>query len=358
MKLSLAIAGAVAAAASLIAGATRPTLYPFEESRQAYPGIDFSTHTFAIKGADTLRLDVYIDPTVEMPGPKPILFYLYGGGWEAGARKGYVNDLFGHLPYFANQGFVVVSGEYRLGFLRARKSGEIADKGIIQYMAEDSLVDSSVWPAVVRSVDIAVEDFLDATRYVAEHAAQWGADPTKIVATGGSAGAITVLTAEHRIANRDADALARLPEGFNFAGVIPMAGGVWTASTDSLQWATNPCPLMMFHGDADPIVPYSTRRFGCGTQWGVKEIATQCRRMGVPYALYTVAGGDHAMANNPLLYNGADVVQWVRRVVIDGEPMTLDVTESTTSERYTRDGYWFDRWMKAHKPAPSTPADY
>ena len=73
------------------------------------------------------------------------------------------------------------------------------------------------------AVNIAVEDLFSATLFVLENAEQWQIDTEKIITSGSSAGAISVLQAENAICNRTSSA-AVLPQGFNYAGVISYAG--------------------------------------------------------------------------------------------------------------------------------------
>src|ERR1043166_3822029 len=56
------------------------------------------------------RLDVYTPDAAAFPGPRPVVFFLYGGGWQSGER--------GHYKFvgeaFTSRGFVVVVPDYRV----------------------------------------------------------------------------------------------------------------------------------------------------------------------------------------------------------------------------------------------------
>ena len=71
------------------------------------------------------------------------------------------------------------------------------------------------------AIDTAVEDFYDATGFVINQSSDWNIDVEQIVASGSSAGAITVLQAEYDLCNGH-ELAKRLPTGFNYAGVIHM----------------------------------------------------------------------------------------------------------------------------------------
>ena len=64
------------------------------------------------------------------------------------------------------------------------------------------------------AVDMAVEDLYDATSFIVGQARAWGLDPSAVVASGSSAGAITVLQGEYERCTGSALS-RRLPEGYN-----------------------------------------------------------------------------------------------------------------------------------------------
>lgn len=321
----------------------------FPDGRNAMKGVVRTTYRFKTVDSDTLLLDVFEAPEVPsaMAGNRrPVFFYDYGGGWQAGSRHDMVSDRLDLCPYFARHGWTAVCFDYRLGFLRARQSGRIEDKCILQYIAAGEFADPKVWGAVQDAIDMAVDDTVDALAFLADNAAGWGADTARVVGMGGSAGAINLLTLENRKCNgTHPQQTSRLPRGFNFAALAPMAGGVWRTATDSLRWNSRPCPMLLFHGDADPVVPYDKVEFPASkaSMWGSKQIARQLWQMGVPCALYTVAGGDHAWSANPVIFNRPDVEHFVRRVLDYKEPLQLDIHQNTPG--LNRDGYWFARYM-------------
>ena len=79
-------------------------------------------------------------------------------------------------------------------------------------------------------------------------------DPSNIVISGSSAGAISVMQAEYEIANRTSWASV-LPQGFNYAGVMSFSGAILSRK-GKVKYQTVPCPTMMLHGTADMLVPY------------------------------------------------------------------------------------------------------
>ncbi|GAB7070659.1 alpha/beta hydrolase [Mycobacterium hodleri] len=85
--------------------------------------------------------------------PVPVAMFFHGGGWVVGDLDSYDNDARRHA---VGSGALVVSVEYRLA-------------------------PEHPYPA-------AVDDVWAATRWVAEHAADLGADPTRLAVAGDSAG--------------------------------------------------------------------------------------------------------------------------------------------------------------------------
>ncbi|HZW07217.1 MAG TPA: alpha/beta hydrolase, partial [Phycisphaerales bacterium] len=106
--------------------------------------------TFA--GTTNLLLDVR-GATGSGPGPRPVLLWIHGGGWQSGTE----NNVAGVALELRSRGITVASVDYRL-------SGE------------------AVFPAQVH-------DCKGAIRYLRAHAAEFNIDPARIAVWGSSAGA-------------------------------------------------------------------------------------------------------------------------------------------------------------------------
>lgn len=130
---------------------------------------------------------------------------------------------------------------------------------------------------MTRTISMAVEDLYDATAFIVDKADEWGIDSSQIVACGSSAGAITVLHGEYALCNAS-PLVQHLPAGFRYAGIVSFAGAIFEMG-EELRWASQPAPMMLFHGDADANVPYNViRESGVGF-FGSKYIAGQLRAM-------------------------------------------------------------------------------
>lgn len=233
------------------------------------------TYLYATKGADSLYLDVY-----SVGKPKGCVIYAFGGGFMMGRR-----DDTKFLPYFSHlneKGYTAVSIDYRLGLKNISKDTKPGE----------------FLPALIRSINMAVEDMYDATNYLIQNAETLGIDPTKIIISGSSAGAITSLHAEYEIC-RGSEISKRLPQGFNYAGVISMAGAITSIGTEP-KWNAVPCPIAFFHGDADNLVPYDNSGILNARVYGSNYLVKQLKPLNAPYYFYIAENVDHKMASDPL----------------------------------------------------------
>ena len=191
---------------------------------QAERGAAFGSHP-------RQRLDVY-RPTRRAAGasPLPIIVFIYGGSWNSGERGGYGFA----ARALAARGFVVAVPDYRL-------------------------VPEVRFPAFL-------EDGASAVRWVRVNAARLGADPSRIVLVGHSAGAYNaaMLALDPRWLGQDREAI----RGFvGLAGpydFLPLSGPVTTAAfgearvpaeTQPVSFASaGDPPALLLHGEADTTV--------------------------------------------------------------------------------------------------------
>ena len=267
------------------------------------------TEIFAIKGADTLRLDRYFLSGIEQTD-SPVVVFVFGGGFRFGERY---SEMF--VPYFeflARHGCTVASIDYRTMLGRITFDGRPSPVDFMNILQS--------------AIDTAVVDLYDATRYIAQQREAWGIDPEKIVISGSSAGAITVLQAEYYRCNSHS-LTARLPEGFRYAGVISFAGAI--SDKQKLHWQTLPCPVMLFHGNADGIVPFRKAHLPfLGGLWGSETIARNLESLDSPCHFYEIDNAGHEIASLPMTRNLYDIAAFLSRQVIDGKPLSVHTLET------------------------------
>ena len=253
------------------------------------------THLYAVKGADSLYLDHYAAP---VEGKRPCVMFVFGGGFVGGARDHDTE----YFLFLANNGYDVVSIDYRLG-MRGVES-----PGIIEFLK-----------AMDKTINIAVEDLYSATNFILDHADEWQIDPTKIVVSGSSAGAITSLQAEYAICN-SLPVAKSLKEGFNYAGVIAFAGAVFTLD-GAPKWEKQSAPTLLFHGSSDTQVPFTKMAaFGIG-MYGSKYIADKLHDGGMPYWLYSVEYETHSMSSKPMHENHKEILLFLDEYVMQQRPL-------------------------------------
>ena len=149
-------------------------------------------------------------------------------------------------------------------------------------------------------------------------------DPSRIVTCGSSAGAITVLMGEYWLCNGHPLTAGKFTQDFSYAGVIAFAGAVCDTQ-DSLRWARDPAPMLLFHGDADRNVPYGA--LGVDGVWlfGSKSIADDLARRRVPHAFYSVAETNHSMAWRPMTENRGEIDSFLEKLVFKRQRLVTDV---------------------------------
>lgn len=266
---------------------------------------------YAEKQGEKLYFDHY--PAVGVEGSRPCVIFAFGGAFARGTRAD--KD---YLPYFkalTKAGYDVVSIDYRKVLAKGIDTKGL--KGAISTMR--------------RAVEYAAEDLISATKVVLENAEKWNIDPTKIVACGSSAGAITALQAENMICNKTAH--AQILGDFNYAGVVSFAGAIFSVSGKP-KWQSVPCPMMLFHGNADSNVPYNkASALGVGF-YGSKSICKQLKKMDTPYLFYSAEYRNHQMAGEPMYTNIHDVISFIERYVVKGNK--LQIVEHVKDKRYPK----------------------
>lgn len=285
------------------------------------------THTYSIKGIDTLKLDRYYTISNYQPqDTKPAIIFIFGGAFYTGTR-----DFTFFLPcfeYYANQGYEVFSIDYRLGFKHKRF------KSIKPVSRFGKLVDSTI--------NLAVEDLYDATTFIIGKSKQWNINTNIIVPFGSSSGAITALHAEYYIVNGHILA-NKLPVGFRYGGIIAMAGSIFNTK-GKITWSKKAAPILMFHGNADRNVPYNKNKIFKYGLYGSKSIAKSLKKIDSPYYFCTFEGAMHEMAGLPMNNNREDINYFLQKLVIEKQPLEIikfvtDFSNKKKIHKYTTRDY-------------------
>lgn len=191
-----------------------------------------------------LKLDLY-EPVGDTAAARPVYVFLFGGGFVAGDKE---TEPRAYCELMARRGYVAIAISYRIN------QGNVATDGI---------------PA-------AVSDTRQALRWIYAQAATHRLDTGRIVLGGSSAGAIASLfTVYTELAKAPADAASKV------ALVMDLWGGLYTSVNE--MTAGEP-PLIIIHGTADTVVPYTE----------AEKLRDRAKAVGIPYAFNPLAGKGHA----------------------------------------------------------------
>ena len=270
------------------------------------PGI-LKSDTYRFVERDTfLCLDVY--KPAQPRADKAAVLMAFGGGFLSGERDNIHMKNWARALY--ERGFTVISIDYRLGF---KDSAVVASHSRLLKLPD----------LFKYCIDIAVEDCAAAVAWVHSYAGMLDIDPSRLVLTGSSAGAITVLQLDYCRANSLPQASA-LPPGWKPAAVIPYSGGVMCRDS-KLKYATDPAPTMLMHGKKDRIVTYKSIGLPFGEKMhGGKKMDKAMKRQDIPHWFIRFEDIGHEVAN--WLPGSIDLFCTFVDLTLAGRITTLDAT--------------------------------
>lgn len=262
------------------------------------------TYLFVQRDTCDLYLDVYNPAKGSQTSingkTKPTVVFMFGGGFIQGTRddESY-NDWFKMLT---RHGYRVVSIDYRLGLKGSNKVG----------IAQVNVLD--------KAIHMAVEDLFSATNFMIDNAESLGIDPSNIVISGSSAGAISVMQAEYEVCNRTSWASV-LPADFNYAGVMSFSGAILSRK-GKVKYAEAPCATLMLHGTADALVPYKQIAFFNLGFFGGGKLVERFKKFDYNYNMYhfidyghEIAGSMETTLDLQLKFLENNVMQGEKRVI-------------------------------------------
>ncbi len=258
------------------------------------------TVVYAQRDTQELKMDIY--PPAVIKEVNPCVIFVFGGGFLIGSRDDKIYSKY--FKSLSDSGYFVASIDYRLGLKNAKKAPSLFNR-----------------KPLIHAIDIAVEDFYSATKYLLQHAGELNIDTSKIIASGSSAGAITVLTADYRKRNGYDD--KTLPGSFQYAGVVSFAGAIYS-NHGHPKYAVHPAPMLLFHGNNDKIVPFKKiALFGTG-MYGSSVIIKRFKKMDAPYRLMVFDKTGHAAAAFPMQSYLAQIHAFLKEYISQKRPLFVE----------------------------------
>lgn len=221
------------------------------------------------QGALTMRIRLPKDWTPT--DHRPAIIFFFGGGWRSGSIKQFETQ----AEYFASRGLVAARADYRVNSRHGTSAAE------------------------------SVEDARAALRWLRDHASEYGIDPKKLIASGGSAGGHLAACmgmgfGDQEAKNTDdksADAPSRpcalvlfnpvltidAPQILRMARVSPEIG---KTISPTLFVESHTPPALLFYGTDDPLEAQA------------QPYLDACKKAGVRAELYSAEGVGHGFFNH------------------------------------------------------------
>ncbi|SFR33246.1 Acetyl esterase/lipase [Halogeometricum limi] len=235
--------------------------------------------------SDHLRVDTYRQESAERA---PVVVFVYGGGWESGARGQFARWALDA----ASDGYLAVEVEYRLS-------------------------DEATFPAQIRDVRACLS-------WVRDHAAELGGDPNRVAVFGHSAGAHLALLAALAPAGRfgEYDPEPTVHAAVGVSGLYDLReaesdivrrflGGAraeeserYDAASPVAYVSADAPPTLLLHGEADETVPVASS----------EGLAGALDASGAAVRLRTDPGADHVYLHSSYWYPEIreTVLSWLR----------------------------------------------
>jgi acetyl esterase len=199
---------------------------------------------------------------------RPAIVFFFGGGWTNGSPKQFESQ----AVYLAGRGMVAARADYRI---KSRHG---------------------VAP------DACVEDAKSAVRWLRAHAAEYGIDPHRIVAAGGSAGghiaACTATTAGFEAKGEDLSVSSKPDALVLFNPVLLLDGPLAKRFlNDDQELARRISPL----SGVDSALPPTLLLYGSDDRLGepAEPFMARAKDQGARVELYTADGVGHGFFNRP-----------------------------------------------------------
>jgi acetyl esterase/lipase len=220
-----------------------------------------------------LKLHFYLPEGLKPEDKRPAILFWFGGGFTHGSPT----QFYATAEYFASRGLVAACAEYRINSLHGTR------------------------------IEKCFEDARSAIRWIKKHAGEFGIDPGKVIASGGSAGgtlSLAVALCTGPDAGDDDTSISTKPCAmvlFNPAQGEAVSSRIGEAAKDVPDLAQrisainhpqkDQPPAIFFFGTADRLLPPS------------EQFCREALRMGNRCELWTAEGMSHGFFNRQPWHN-------------------------------------------------------
>ena len=103
------------------------------------------------------------------------------------------------------------------------------------------------------------------------------------------------------------------------------------------HWEKMPCPIMLFHGDADKTVPFEQAAMeNLGGLWGSSAVAKSLENLQASYYFYKVENAGHEISGLPMSRNQYDIMSFLSRQVLGDENLAITTDERVPGDTIVR----------------------
>jgi acetyl esterase/lipase len=182
----------------------------------------------------TMKLDVAVPPNATASAKQPLIVYIHGGNFLDGDK----HDMESEMLTYAKAGYVAATVNYRL---TANNEVDVSHR--------------------IQAIISAVEDVMNAIRYLKLHADTYHIDTSRIATIGSSAGGgISLINAvqfdDLFMTVSDFPGVSSKVQGAISTGATLVETGI--NPTDYLQFGSNDTPVLLFHANPEDGYRHTT----------------------------------------------------------------------------------------------------
>jgi acetyl esterase/lipase len=217
----------------------------------------------------TIHLDIAVPPNATSSSPRPLILYIHGGGYSKGEKEKYRDEAF----TYAQAGYVAATINYRL--------------------TPNNKSSKSLRTMAIRH---ALEDVMNAIRFLKSKASQYHIDPSRVVTIGMSdGGGLSMMNA---VGADELGLASDYPSLTAKTRAAISSGGTLTKEPDQpvLKYDASDSPVLLFHnGSSDPITGAKWQD-AVNTANKIKNSGNTCTLVKQPSNTHTVnlsVGGEY-----------------------------------------------------------------